>query len=297
VLVPVGNNVDPSAKIARTREGIVGIQHELISNLAVGIDYIYRKYDHGTATYLIGYQPGGPGFPIAQIYVPASYTDPITGITAPYFQLCPTCTRPSGGRIAVTSLDYQTYSGVDITATKRYSNKWQLQTTLTLQTNPNYFPLGSATFNDPTGQSFRNGVSTVPTYVFKASGSYTFPWEINASANYNLIQGATRTLTVNGPGQVFGGVGQGTLSKDTLEFTDRDTQRFDPVGLLDLGVAKAFRWKGSGRSIRINFDAFNILNSNTITSYSSDTKSLTTFTQPSAIIAPRVFRFGTRITF
>ena len=36
------------------------MQHELISNLAVGVDFIYRKYDRGTANYAIGYQPGGP---------------------------------------------------------------------------------------------------------------------------------------------------------------------------------------------------------------------------------------------
>ena len=61
--VPAGNNVDPSAELGRTREAIVGIQHELISNLAVGVDYIYRKYDKGTATYTQGYQPGAPGLP------------------------------------------------------------------------------------------------------------------------------------------------------------------------------------------------------------------------------------------
>ena len=61
VLAPAGNIVDPTAKIGRTREAIVGMQHELIPNLAVGVDYIYRKYDRGTTTYTIGYQPGAPG--------------------------------------------------------------------------------------------------------------------------------------------------------------------------------------------------------------------------------------------
>jgi Carboxypeptidase regulatory-like domain len=298
VLSPAGNIVDPSAKIARTREGIVGIQHELVPNLAVGVDYIYRKYDRGTATYPIGYQPGAPGFPLASLYVPTTYTDAVTGITAPYYVLCPTCTRPSGiGNITVTTLEYQTYQGVDFTATKRYSNKWQLQTALTIQKSPLFFPVGSTTFNDPTGQAFRDGVSTTPKYNLKMNGSYTLPWELNASANYNLIQGGTRTLTVNGPGTIFGGVGQTTLTKDTLEFTERDTERFKPVGLLDLSLAKNFAYHGSSRQIRLIFDAFNVLNENTITSYSSGNKSTAAFTQPTVIIAPRVFRFGTRITF
>ena len=61
VFKPAGNIVDPSAKIGRTREGVVGVQHELISNLAVGVDFIYRKYDRGTTTYT-GRLHAGPGY-------------------------------------------------------------------------------------------------------------------------------------------------------------------------------------------------------------------------------------------
>jgi hypothetical protein len=45
------------------------------------------------------------------------------------------------------------------------------------------------------------------------------------------------------------------------------------------------------------FDAFNVFNINTITNYSSDNSSLAGFTQPTAIIAPRVFRVGARLAF
>ncbi len=43
----------------------------------------------------------------------------------------------------MTDFDYEIYHGVDITATKRFSNRWQMQMALTLQTNPNYLPEGS----------------------------------------------------------------------------------------------------------------------------------------------------------
>ena len=297
VLTPAGNIVDPNAKISRTREGIVGVTHELLPNFAIGVDYIYRKYDNGTATYTIGYQPGAPGFPLANLYVPASYTDPVTGTTAPYFVVCSTCTKPSGlGNITVTNIEYQTYSGVDFTATKRFSNKWQMGGALTVQKSPLFFPVGSTTFNNPTGQQFRDGVSTVPTYNLKLNGSYTLPYSVYASVNYNYIQGNTRTITVSGPGSVFGGVGQPTDSQDTLEFQPRDGDRFEPVGLLDIGVSKEFSWWGS-RKVKLSFEGFNVMNSNTITSYNSGNKSTAAFTQPTVIIAPRVFRFGARVAF
>ena len=157
---PAGNIVDPSAKIGRTREAIVGMQHELIPNLAVGVDYIYRKYDRGTTTYTIGFQPGAPGYPLSQIYVPAAggYTDPVTGLNAPYFVICDGCSRPSGlGSITLTNPDYQVYQGLDITATKRYSHKWQMQTALTHPDQPELLPgrLGDVHRSDRAGVPHR----------------------------------------------------------------------------------------------------------------------------------------------
>jgi hypothetical protein len=268
------------------------------------VDYIYRKYDRGTVNYTIGYQPGAAGYPLSQIYVPAAqpYTDPVTGVSAPYYVVCATCSRPSGiGNITMTNPNYQVYQGLDITATKRYSDRWQMQAAITLQTNPQYFPEGSASFINPTGQEFQDGASTIPEWNVKLNGSYTLPYEINFSANYNGIQGASRTVTINGPGAVPGGLSatgaSTTINQNTLEFQDRGSTRFGAVQLLDLGVQKGFRWGGSSRQIKLMFDAFNVFNANTVTTYSGNNSSLATFTQPTVIIAPRVFRLGTRITF
>jgi hypothetical protein len=231
--------------------------------------------------------------------VPATYTDPVTGLTAPYFQICATCTRPSGlGNIAVTNPNYQTYTGVDITATKRFSNRWQMATSLTIQDNPQYFPFpDTASFIDPTGYQFQNGVSTIAKYLFKAQGSYQFPWDITVSGNFNANQGATHTLSINGPGNVFGGVGQATLTKNTLTSANLDEVRFEPVKLLDMGVTKAFVFRGGRNRLKLTLDGFNLFNVNTITSYVSNNQSVVGFTQPSAIVPPRVFRVGTAITF
>jgi hypothetical protein len=49
--------------------------------------------------------------------------------------------------------------------------------------------------------------------------------------------------------------------------------------------------------VRLMFDAFNVFNINTITDYSSGNRSLAGYTQPTVIIAPRVFRVGARFVF
>lgn len=305
VLLPAGNIVDEDAQIDRTREAIVGMQHELIQNLAIGVDYIYRKYDRGTTTYSIGYEPGGPNGSLSALYTgPVSYTDPTSGLTGQYYTICEGCMRPQGlGQITVTNPNYQTYHGVDITATKRYSNNWQMQLALTLQTNPNYFPENSASFINPTNREFRDGYSTIPRYNFKANGSYTFKWDINASANLNIIEGAARNTSINGPGQVYGGVNASgaatTINYGTgaLDFENRGTTRFDPVKLLDIGIQKAFRFSNSKYQLKLMFDAFNVFNISTITSFTSSNRSQGTYSQVTGIIAPRVYRVGMRVAF
>jgi hypothetical protein len=261
VLTPAGNIVDPSAKIGRTREAIVGMQHELMTNFAVGVDYIYRKYDRGTANYTIGYQPGAAGYPLSQIYTgPIMWTDATTGLSAPYYQICNGCSRPSGlGNITMTNPNYQIYHGVDITATKRFSDRWQMQSALTLQTNPQYFPDGSASFINPTGREFQDGVSTIARYIFKAQGAYTFPWEITAAANFNYYEGSTRTMTITGPGNIYGGINASTgaattitlNNTNTIEFMARDGERFKPIKLLDLSAQKTFVFNGGKQRIKL----------------------------------------------
>ena len=306
VLTPAGNIVDPSAKIGRTREAIVGMQHELIPNLAVGVDFIYRKYDRGTTTYTIGFQPGVGYNALTAIYQPATYVDPVTGLSAQYFVVCDGCSRPSGlGSITLTNPNYQTYTGVDLTANKRFSNRWQMAVAVTIQDNPNFFPAGTAQFINPTAPNnqgagsslaFSNGVSTIARYLFKAQGSYTLPWDINVSANYNQNQGATRTLSINGPGAVSGGT-TGTISYNTLQVAPNDAFRFKPVKLLDIGVQKVFKMRGGKNRLKLMVDGFNMFNQATILGYVSNNQSNVGFTQPNNIVPPRVFRFGTSVQF
>ncbi|MEZ5320302.1 MAG: hypothetical protein R2752_23065, partial [Vicinamibacterales bacterium] len=306
ILTPAGNIVDESAKLARTREAIVGVQHELIPNVAVGIDYVYRRYDQGTASYTVGYQPGGPNFPLSAIYTgPLYWTDATTGTTAPYYVICSTCVRPSGlGNITVTRTSYETYQGVILTVNKRFSDRWQLNASLTLQDNPGNVPLSAVTSGNPTGREYQDGVSTIAKYLFKASGSYALPWGVTASANLNWNQGGTRTLTITGPGSVPGsggltssGAAASNLTYNTLEFQPRDSFRYDSTTLLDAGVHKTFSFSGGKYRVKVMGDAFNIFNIATVQSYSSGNLSLATSSQVASIVPPRVFRVGAQITF
>ena len=102
------------------------------------------------------------------------------------------------------------------------------------------------------------------------------------------------------PGAVYGGVNASgaatTISYTTLELEPRGTTGSTPVNLLDLGVQKVLKF-GNRYQLKLMLDAFNVFNINTISAYSSGNRSLAGYTQPTTIIAPRVFRFNVRVVF
>ena len=302
--IPGGNSVDPNTGLQRTREFVTGVQHELVSNLAIGVDYVYRRYDHGSTGYTAGFQPGSSQFPLSNIYTgPLYYTDPTTGTQAPYYVICTGCVRPTAGTYTSTSLAYQTYQGIIPTLNKRFSNRWQMTASGTFQLNPQFLPTGS--FVNPTGVVFQDGnnnSTTFARYVIKVNGVYALPWGINASGNLNVVDGNGRTLSVSGPGNVYGGVtstgaAASPLTYNTLEFQPRGSTRLSPTKLLDLSAQKTFTFRGGKNRLKLMFDCFNVFNVNTILGYGSNTVGSSTFNNPSSLVPPRVFRVGAQIVF
>ncbi len=303
-IVASGNRVADSAKLSRTREVTVGASHELVPNLAVGADYIYRRYDNGTAGYIIGFEPGAAGFPASSVYdtTPNVYVDPVTGKSANYYVVKQGLARPSGASVTDTSLSYQTYQGVDLTLNKRYSDKWQLNIALTLQKRNDYSPLGS--YSNPTGLEYYNGLNTGARYLFKVNGSYDLPWGIMASTNFNMNDGQQRTMFINGPGQVYGGT-TGAISYSSLRFQPEDTTRLERTLLWDLGLNKTFTFRGGQNRVKFTLDGFNITNSAPVLGFASNNLSeLGTALNPvlpidriSSILPPRVFRAGVTLWF
>ena len=320
---PTGNRVHDSAKIGRTREMTVGVSHELFANFAAGAEFIYRRYDNGTANYTTGYHPGTPEFPLSQIYEgPFVHFDEVSGKSANYYQVistgaCPIaslqaavggCIRPNGlGTITMTRLSYESYKGVDLTLNKRYSDRWQMNMALTLQNRRDFDPAGS--FTNPTGIEYGNGLSTLARYIFKLSGSYNLPWGVTAAGNLNVNDGNVRGLEIDGPGDVYGGVNfNGTLTPieyEELDFQPSNSVRFERTALLDFGIHKTFSFNGGRHRVKLMLDGFNILNASPIRGYDDDNlSSLGSASNPippwqriDEVLPPRVFRVGTTIWF
>jgi hypothetical protein len=315
--------IDPNLELARVREAVVGVDHQIAGNLHADVDYTYRYEDLGSQSYTIGLQPGGSNFPASQFWVgPFTYTDPGTGTSAPYFVAEPNTTlkvpsNPNGTTETSTSLAYQTYNGVSVTVTKRLSNRWQGNVSYTWNDFRAYTPAGSfgttgTTPGNPTGIQFTNGfTNNTPRYTVKGYASWEMPWYgLLASMNLNYNDGGVRTLSILGPGTISDcPPGTATVNctapsvrYSTLTFQNAGTTHFAATDLIDLAISKNFN---IGRQkLTVTFNAFNVLNINTPTGFATNDTSLNgtsgqfnQFNAISAIIPPRVFRIDLRYAF
>ena len=149
----------------------------------------------------------------------------MTGLSAPYYTICEGCTRPSGRQHHVDQPELPDLQG------RRHHDEQALQPQLAgrprrhLQDNPQYFPYGTASFINPTGIEFQPGHQHHRQYLVKAQGSYTFPWDINVSGNFNWNQGATQNALDQRSGRRL----RRHHRQPDLQHTDRVVAKYLPV--------------------------------------------------------------------
>jgi hypothetical protein len=282
--------IDPNAKRPYSDEFNIGVDHQLIRDLAVSVSYHRRQHRNGL-TILDRARPESAYSPVTR-----NYTDPFRGpqsITV--FSLDPTLVTQRD-RI-ITNVDglKSDYDGLQISVNKRMSNRWQMLAGLTLQQHVGFAHDGTFTdttstndFNNPNFRLNRDdsAVFTDIPWTFTLSGSYQLPYEVLLSGKYTARDGDPLRRTF-----VATGLAQGS---DTVWVVPRGEDRTDTVNkFVDVRFAKRFavgwaRLEGS-------MDIFNLLNANHVLLQNEAVG--TTLGRPSRILAPRIIRFGVTARF
>lgn len=209
-----------------------------------------------------------------------------------------------------------TFRGLELTAEKRWSNRWQWLGSFAVGDNDISAQAVAGSFGTFGGDEEDTGLSGVltgsgspflqpnglinntsgrtwydRTYVFKTSGTYMMPAAILVSGLLKVQSGTpfARVASINTD---INGVpfNQGSIS---IYAEPRSSREYPTLKMLDLRVMKAFS-KGRHK-LEAMVDVFNALNWSTITSINANTG--TEFGSPLAIIGPRVVRIGARYSF
>ena len=300
--------VDPNVKNDRTREFIVGLQHELARNFGAELNYVWRKYDRFQWSDRDNWS--ADNF-VERTLTPANCS--ANALCGPVSFFVPTSTIPSPFVYTNQPDRRRNYNGVELALMKRYSNRWQANASFAYNDAKDYWD-SPAAYEDPTNINTQNGFEFAPEsggsgidsvftnakWLLKGSGMYTLPWHnIDVAGNVQMRQGYPfpTAISVTNRG---GGLGTATVLIDPM-----GKQRLDNVFVADFRVDKAFRF-GSFRLIP-SMDIFNVGNANTVQSrrrvmysYNAATgagSSPSNANDISSIIAPRVIRFGVRMTW
>lgn len=281
--------VDPNLKNDRTDELSFGVEHELMENFGVGIAYIYRNYpDYENYTPTVGLRSAD--------YVPVTFTAPCGGpactepsYTVTYYQLPFTQPALSQRRNADRT---RRYNGLELTARKRFSNRWMLNASGNVQSTTYQYGGPDAAYQDPTDVAMLDGAQTGTAnarWVGKLTGLYVLPFQdIGISGFFNARQGYPFNRYLLTPSRT-GGIG--TANVDIDRWGD---VRYDDFYQVDMRIEKQFTFGRTKWAAAV--DVFNLLNSNVVLGR-EDQMNSTRANFVEEVLAPRVVRFGVRLNF
>jgi hypothetical protein len=277
-----------------------GYEKQLWHDLRVGATYYYR-----TKKNLIGIENTAVA---ASDYVPISsiggqpIVNGVTGQAMTLFSFQPSDPSKYGlFNFNVTNiplLDDNAYHGVEFTAVKRLSRKWQLLTGFTIQRQKGVFGRGFSdeattdNFTDPNNDINRknNYLNYDATYVFKLDSSYEFPWKIGTSVNFQHYTGFPIQ-----PTQTFGVPnGQGVNVSESVILQPAGILRLPSVNMLNLRLSRDFTFNERWHLIP-TVDFFNVTNAQTVIGEVPTFGPSYLF--PFNTINPFVTRLGLRFTF
>ncbi len=305
------NRIDADLKAPVTNEGVFGVDRELMPNLAVSVTYTYRKFtrfitaprigmtaaDYTPGTLLTGTLPDGTPYSV-QTYIP----------------IAAKVTAGGSGRFETNNDDYyQTFHGIEFSATRRLANKWMARVAAAYNNHREYYKttpyeVGAVPqFNVPynptrldneplvqggqvsprTSGSGAGDIFLNAKWAINANAMYQLPWNFEFAANLFGKQGTPYPLYLNTALGLDGT--QRVLVSPTV-----DNTRFKDLWDLDLRLAKNVRF-GRG-SLVLTADLFNVFNSNTELNRQRNLQAAN-FHLLTDYLSPRVLRLGVRLGF
>jgi hypothetical protein len=203
------------------------------------------------------------------------------------------------------------YKGVEFTANKRFSNRWQMVGGLTFGENTGGLNTGGQTtggtssgqsmtqdLNDPNNTLFDNGVIGNDSKVaFRLSGSYLAPGDVSiagtmlSNGGYPYYSSYVVTRASVAPAVAL------TRASQVIPLSRRGDERLPTVTMVDLRISRPIKF--GSRQIVPQLDLFNIGNAAQIVRYNvaASVGPTSTYLNPAEIVAPRIIRLGFSIDF
>ncbi len=174
---------------------------------------------------------------------------------------------------------------------RRFANKWMLLTSFGYTWSTMQHSQGGArTFvYRPSDMLFGEGGKETDTlWNYKVIGRYVLPFDIGFSGSWKVQSGFNYARTISVAMPVEGNL--------TIRVQPIGANRYPSVAILDLRLDKSLDMGRFGK-IQPMLDVFNVMNSGVPTSIRTTNTATAPFNDVTAILNPRVIRFGVRFNF
>jgi Carboxypeptidase regulatory-like domain len=295
----ISADLDPNLKEPNILEYTAGYDHALATDLAFHTGYAFRRLQNT-------YNTVGPNV----LRPPGVYNIPITrrdpgpdgvlgnaddGSPVTFYDYDPAYRGAAFVKTVVQNSPLTDhYNTVEFTVTKRSSHRWQGEASYWMVKNNRWI---TKTFNAP--QDYYFAQDTTWTWAANYSVSYRLPWDILVASSLQSKQGAkgqrTNLFRMVDPD---GGRPISQLSTVTLRMGPYGSVLGPALNVMNLRASKEFRLGGTRRA-GIDFDVFNLLNSNAPNAYNfaSGPTYLYGTGVNGGILPPRIARVGARFSF
>ncbi|MEK6373961.1 MAG: carboxypeptidase regulatory-like domain-containing protein [Acidobacteriota bacterium] len=310
--------VDYGANAPYSDELIVGFDRELMTDFVVGVNYSYRKYNDFITTRFEKTQGKGDWYSPADYVLvgktPTSFPNPpytVTTPSAPYYDLKAGVDPPTFGVITNRPGYTQKFSGLELLATKRMSNRWMLRGNFSLNDWKEDCSNESFYAGDPTPARFGFGILNCAggqvaersggsgnkgnvyinsKWTFNLTGLYQLPWDFSLGTSLTGRQGYPLPFQI-----LASSVNGDQLADKSIILEPVGDTRMPNVYELDIRAAKDFRFMNRV-GLTLTADLFNAPNKRAILQRQTD---LTNETGNRIIEmqSPRVWRLGARFNF
>jgi hypothetical protein len=187
------------------------------------------------------------------------------------------------------------FQNVEFAVNRRFSGKWMMLASYGMTWSNMAHTAGGGRYGNttfpyrPFDHMFGDdGRETSTLWNYKIVGRYTMPWDIGFSGSWKVQSGFNfaRTISVSMPVE----------GNRTIRVQPIDSNRYPSVSILDLRLDKSFTFGRYGR-VTPMLDVFNLLNSGVPTTVRTTNTNTAPFQDVTAILNPRVIRFGFRYNF
>lgn len=265
-----------------SNEYSLGVQHELMPNLAVSVMYHRMENRDDRAPYNLAVP--------RESYIPIVITNPLDGSPLTIYNQNPATAGKQQNVIINDSLLNSSYNGIEFTLQKRFSGNAYLQGGY--HYGKDLGRIATGVISDPNDDIFTYGaMRTDEPHQFKISGNILLPGEINFSGFLIARSGHSRQRNMQVTRAM---VPELTRSTQSVRLEPNDVNRYDSVTLLDLRFGRIFDMGGTWR-LEPFVDLYNLFNVNTI--LNEVTTVGPNLGNVSSTVNPRVIRVGFKTSF